>query len=232
MVILDIKDYIDEANRQFNNTSNYEQLDFDPTELHTDKIKSEIINLKNSLLEEKIETPEFHLLPKTHKANNPRRPVISSIDYHTSRISEFVDCFLQPEVKKIISYVKDTPDFIKKIETIDHLSDNSYLVSLDVRSLCTNILHKKGIETAKQKLRKSKPDISIKAIFTFLKPILTLNNFVFNGINYLQKKGCAMGTKCAPSYANIFMGWFEEKFIFPLLTNENDFYLRLKITSF
>ena len=76
MVILDIKDYIDEDNRQFNNTSNYEQLDFDPTELHTDKIKSEIINLKNSLLEEKIETPEFHLLPKIHKANNPGRPVI------------------------------------------------------------------------------------------------------------------------------------------------------------
>ena len=28
-----------------------------------------------------------------------------------------------------------------------------------------------------------------------------------------------MGTKCAPSYANIFMGRFELKFIFPLLTN-------------
>ena len=24
-----------------------------------------------------------------------------------------------------------------------------------------------------------------------------------------------MGTKCAPSFANIFIGWFEEKFIFP-----------------
>ena len=34
-----------------------------------------------------------------------------------------------------------------------------------------------------------------------------------------------MGTKCVPSYANIFMGWFEEKFIFPLLTNLSDFYL-------
>ena len=34
-----------------------------------------------------------------------------------------------------------------------------------------------------------------------------------------------MGTKCPPSYANIFMGWFEEKFIFPLLTNLSDFYL-------
>ena len=81
-------------------------------------------------------------------------------------------------------------------------------------------------EAVKQKLKKSKPSISIKVILTFLKLILTLNNFVFNGINYLQKEGCAMGTKCAPSYANIFMGWFEEKFIFPLLTNLSDFYLR------
>ena len=35
-----------------------------------------------------------------------------------------------------------------------------------------------------------------------------------------------MGTKCAPSYANIFTGWFEKKFIFLLLTNLIDFYLR------
>ena len=199
VVILDIKDYIDEANRQLNDTNNYEQLDFDPTELHTEKIKSEINNLKNenlltlrtanSLLEKKIKTPEFHLLPKIHKANNPGRPVISSVNCHSSRISEFVDYHLQPEVKKLKSYVKDTTDFIKKIEAIYHVSDASYLVSLDVRSLYTNIPHKEGIEAVKQKLKKSKPIISIKVILTFIKLILTLNNFVFNGINYLQKKG-------------------------------------------
>ena len=49
----------------------------------------------NSLLEEKIETPEFQLFPKIHKASNPGRPVISSINCHTSRISEFVDYYLQ-----------------------------------------------------------------------------------------------------------------------------------------
>ena len=35
-----------------------------------------------------------------------------------------------------------------------------------------------------------------------------------------------MGTKCAPSYANIFMGLFEEKFIFPILKKLSNFYLR------
>ena len=189
MVILDIKDYIDEANRQLSDTNNYEQLDFDPTELHTEKIKSEINNLKNenlltlrtasSLLEEKIKTPEFHLLPKIHKASNPGRPVISSVYCHSTRISEFVDYYLQLEVKKLKSYVKDTTDFIKKIEAIDHVSDDSYLVSLDVRSLYTNIPHKEGMEAVKQKLKNSKPSISIKVILTFLKLILTLSNFAF-----------------------------------------------------
>ena len=80
-----------------------------------------------SLSEEKIKTPEFHLLPKIHKAYNPGRPVISSVNCHTSRMLEFVDCYLQPKVKKLKSYVKDTTDFIKKIGAIDHVSDDSYL---------------------------------------------------------------------------------------------------------
>ena len=129
--------------------------------------------------EKKIKTPEFHLLPKIHKASNPGRPVISSVYCHSTRISEFVDYYLQLEVKKLKSYVKDTTDFIKKIEAIDHVSDDSYLVSLDVRSLYTNIPHKEGMEAVKQKLKNSKPSISIKVILTFLKLILTLSNFAF-----------------------------------------------------
>ena len=85
---------------------------------------------------------------------------------------------------------------------------------------------RRELKMLKLKLKKSKPSISIKVILTFLELILTLNNFVFSCINYLQKKGCAMHTKYAPSYTNIFMDWFEEKFLFPLLTNLDNFYLR------
>ena len=156
--------------------------------LLSEKIKSEINNLKNeSLLTSKI---------ANYQTNNPERPVVSSVSCHASRISEFVDNYLKPEVKKLKSYVKGTMDFIKKIEAIDH-----YLVSLDVRSLYTSIPHKEGIEAVKQKLKKSKPSISIRVILIFLKLILSLNNFVFNGINYLHKKGSTMGTKCATSYS-------------------------------
>ena len=36
-----------------------------------------------------------------------------------------------------------------------------------------------------------------------------MQNFEFNGKHYLQIQGTSMGTKMAPSYANIFMGHLE-----------------------
>ena len=66
-------------------------------------------------------------------------------------------------------------------------------------------------------------NIGTRIISTLLRLVLTLNNFVFNSQNYLQIKGCAMGTKCAPSYANIFMGMLEERYIYQLI--EKNFYL-------
>ena len=39
--------------------------------------------------------------------------------------------------------------------------------------------------------------------------ILTMNNFCFNGKHYLQTHGTAMGTRMAPSYANLFLAKFE-----------------------
>ena len=116
--------YINDTN---NDTNNYEQLEFDPTELHTGKIKSEINNLKNenlltsktekSLLEEKIQTLEFHFLPKINKANIPGRPIISCVNCHTGRISEFLDYYLQPEVKKLNSMLKTLRMLLRKLKS-------------------------------------------------------------------------------------------------------------------
>jgi hypothetical protein len=43
--------------------------------------------------------------------------------------------------------------------------------------------------------------------------VLKKNNFTFNGDHYLQINGTAMGTKMAPSYANIFMGKIEKQLL-------------------
>ena len=53
--------------------------------------------------------------------------------------------------------------------------------------------------------------------FPMLTMVLRKNNFTFNGDHYLQINGTAMGTKMAPSYANIFMGKFEKQLLERLL---------------
>ena len=84
-----------------------------------------------------------------------------------------------------------------------------------------------GIASVKKKVdHYSNKTIPTKIITTFLALILTLNNFIFNSKFYLQLKGCAMGTICTPSYANIFMSESEEKHIYPLIKTKSVIYLR------
>ena len=47
-----------------------------------------------------------------------------------------------------------------------------------------------------------------------LELVLTNNHFEFNGEFYHQLSGTAMGTKLAPSYANLFMTKFEDKYVY------------------
>ena len=107
---------------------------------------------------------------------------------------------------------------------MENIPDSSILVNMDVRSLYTNIPIKKRIEVVETTLKRK--NIGTRIISTLLRLVLTLDNFVFNCQNYLQIKGCSMGTKCAPSYANIFMGVFEERYTYPLIIETmSKFYL-------
>ena len=235
--MLDVEYYVKEAERQLNNKENYRKIIYDPTTANNETIHKVISrfqkenllskNISEGLKTENPKTPHFYLKPKVHKESNPGRPMISSINCRTSKISDYVNYHLQPIVKEIPSYVQDTTDFLRKINQIDFVPDNSYLVSLDVKSLYTNIPNAEGIKSVKTSLENySKRTASTKVITTFLAVILTLNNFIFNCKNYLQIKGCAMGTICAPSYASIFMDHFERKFIYPFIKTFSLIYLR------
>ena len=139
---MDVKDYIKEAERQLNNTDNYRKLQEDPTATNTKLVNDMIERFKKQkLVNEKVtgglkrndsKTPKFYLLPKIHKEGNPGRPVVSSVNCHMANISKYVDYHLQPMVKEIPSYVKDTQDFLKKLEKVKDIPLESLLVTLDV----------------------------------------------------------------------------------------------------
>ena len=132
----------------------------------------------------------------------------------TERISRFVDHFLNPLSQKVKSYIKDTTHFLNIINTISDLPENTLLVSLDVKSLYTNIPQQEGIETCKSFLNQ-RPDQTIPTSFitNLLEHILGMNHFTFNDKHYLQILGTAMGTRVAPTFANLFMADLENKFL-------------------
>ena len=225
--------YREEGLRQLSNEEFYKQVDTDDTAKHEQMIKEtldEFVNAKEidtkvakQLTPSDSRTPEFYLLPKIHKDPITGRPVISSSGCHTEKISAYVDEHLKIGAQELPSYIKDSNDFNQKIKKIGKISPGNYLVTMDVSSLYTNIDNEEGIKAirnnASLKSRYSEKFISF--ICTLMYLILTLNNFIFNGKNYHQIKGTAMGTRAAPNYANIFMGWFEDEYVYKSVFKQN-----------
>ena len=88
---------------------------------------------------------------------------------------------------------------------------------MDVMSLYTNIPHDEGIKCIHDILNSNrKNQLPTNAnLIRLLEMVLKMNNFTFNNKNYLQINGMAMGTRVAPTYANLFMDYIEKKFIYP-----------------
>ena len=113
VVIMDVKDYIDEATRQFDNENCYKKLSNDPTKLHAERTNICSDQFKDEgIITEKVakglkvfnpKIPKFSTLPKLHKEGIPGRPVLDSMNCHSMKISKYGDYHLQPEVVKLKS---------------------------------------------------------------------------------------------------------------------------------
>lgn len=122
--------------------------------------------------------------------------------------SIYIDTILRPFVMTFPSYLRDTKDTVTKLHEIV-IQDCVLLASL-VESLYTNIMHDLGINAIKYFLdtRSIYLQGHNKFVFSLLSFVLTQNYFLFDGTFYHQKCGTAMGTRCALTYANLFLGWW------------------------
>ena len=230
VVILNTRDYIAEGDRQLNDDKFYQKLDQNKTREHNQLVHNTVDSMQQRgelsgecsqyLKKTDPRTSQLYLLPKIHKGKipPPGRPIISANASPTERISQFVDFFLQPDLNSIKSYVRDTSDFIMKLQSITEDLTGCTLLAFDVGNMYNNIEHPEGVRAVHEYLeehRKHGVTPFNTSIIELSEHVLELNNFEFNGEHYLQVSGTAMGTKLAPSYANIFMSAFEEKFIYP-----------------
>ena len=162
----------------------------------------------------KIRTPVFYLLPKIHKEGIPGRPILSGCGSPTEKLLSYLDHYLRPIVEESASYIKDTTHFLQQIfEIHTSIPPNSWLVTLDVKSLYTNIPQEEGIEACLKAILNyygDTPPLHTSYIKQMMVFILKHNYFTFNGRFYQQIQGTAMGSPFAPNYANIFMTNIEQ----------------------
>ena len=125
-VILDIGDYMEKANKELKDENFYKGISYDPTYEHM-QIVNDLIemfyrqqvlakNIADNLKPTNLIIPHFRTTPKVHKRDIPGQPVVSSFDCHTSKLSKFVDHYLQPHEKALPSYIIDTTGFMNKFE--------------------------------------------------------------------------------------------------------------------
>ncbi|XP_064621108.1 uncharacterized protein LOC135483965 [Lineus longissimus] len=228
VVIMNRQDYISEAERQLSNRTHYRPTTENLTDSHAANVTSFLKDmLQTGEITQKMfdylapvepKTPEFYLLPKIHKGvlPPPGRPIMSANDCPTERISQLADHFLQPLVKTTKSYIKDTTHFLQTITALGEIPAGTLLVTLDVTSLYTNIPIWEGKRAVARHLRNrgQQHGPNNQSIIKLLDLVLSQNNFQFNKQNYLQVSGTAMGTKVAPSFANLFMADFEERHVY------------------
>ena len=101
----------------------------------------------------------------------------------------FLDFHLKPLFTKVLYILEDTRDFLTRITEIKDHPEDALLVSFDVVGLYPHIPHEEGIKIMDEFLNQREvKDISTKSLCEEV---------------YHQLFGTSIGTKFAPTYANL-----------------------------
>ena len=147
----------------------------------------------------------------------PLRPVVSGSGSNTENISLFIDEFAKREVPKLDSFIEDSRDLLHLVEGVNEQGPQPHgaiPVTMDISGMYTNIPWDQGI-LAFEEAMDARDDTTVPTSFliTLLMLVLSCNVFTFNGVLFLQLFGVAMGTRVAPTFACLFMGWLEKKML-------------------
>ena len=120
---------------------------------------------------------------------------------------------MKPLVPTTPSYIKDSSHIIALLEQT-HVPPDALLVTIDVTSLYTNIPQDEGTGACLESIKLAEAShIPPSVLLELFNIILKCNVFSFDNSIYQQIQGTAMGTRMAPSYANLFMDRLEKAFL-------------------
>jgi hypothetical protein len=151
----------------------------------------------------------FYLLPKIQKrlVDVPGRPVISNCGTPTEGLLKLVDHYLQAIVKSLPNVIRDTTDFLKRLQDLGDIPEGAILCTMDVVGLYPHIPHLEGLSSMRKSIEDFRKNcgmdegegLSVDDLIDLDIIILDNNYFEFSEKVYKQKLGTAIGTKFAPA---------------------------------
>ena len=238
IVVQNKENYREEGFRQLHNNIHYEEVHFSTAnikasvlhEVEKMKLNTEIDEMTYKFLTHinKCNQAKLYLLPKVHKIkphelqaytgrlglqNNliiPGRPIIAQCSVPTMTIGHYIDYFLVPLVQKQETYLRDTTDFINKIEA-QIIPEATKLVTYDITSMYTNMPIEElitSVSNAVKYLQQDDYKIMLpngNSLTSLLEILLKNNEFTFEGKKYKQILGASMGSVVSPECCDIRM---------------------------
>ncbi|CAG2246908.1 unnamed protein product [Mytilus edulis] len=224
VVIMNTEDYKLEVEKELDNNDTYKAIDKDLTQKNENKVKKLVENLckreiidkdmKKYLLPKGTCPGKVQANPKLHKQNHPVRTIINGRNHPTEKIAEIVENELSENVRNLPTYIKDTTDFLNKLNAIQQpLPDNAIMFCLDVTKLYPSVPRKEAREACNCKSaleNRTNTSIPTEDVLKMMDLVIENNNFSFNGKHFLQTEGTAIGSHLGMNYACTYLGQWEE----------------------
>lgn len=166
-----------------------------------------------------LRLPRFYIIPKVHKGlhvwKHNTRPIVDG----KLSLLHFISNILDANLRQYIDYdsphataVKDTTSFINHIERFQLPATQLALISLDIKSLYTNIDRRKCRAVVASLLVKHHvPTQRRRFLIALLDIVFQFPIFEFNSKLYRQLFGLFMGDPASPTLAILYLQHYEQR---------------------
>jgi hypothetical protein len=219
-IVIINKDVLEQETMTFIQENQITPLNKDPTDLFQKQIqqalqKSSTLVERNKhkyLMNIKPTAPRLNVYIKTHKQDEPVRPVVNNIQAPSYKVAKFLNKKLQNLIQLPNTYTtKNSYELAQELHNIQ-INENSKIITLDIKALYVDLPTKNILHITKFWLNKHKHDHTItEQTLYLLEVILKQNYFQYNNHFYQPNKGIAMGSPISSTLAKIYLQYLEEE---------------------
>ena len=165
--------------------------------------------------------PNLNAYIKTHKEDQPIRPVINNMQVPSYKAAKFLTKKLRNLICLPNTYnIKNSLELAIELNNIQ-INENNRIITLDIKDLYINLPTKNILCITEFWLNKGNQDwVTIHQTLYFLETILKQNYFQHHNQFYQPNKGITMGSPISGMLAEIYLQYLEETHVKHCLENK------------